>query len=43
MKVSLSPDVILYGWLGLKHRLTNLLQVIKVHPAEPNAFFIRWL
>ena len=25
MKVSLSPDVILCGWLGLKHQLTNLL------------------
>ena len=23
MKVSLSPDVTLYGWLGLKHQLTN--------------------
>ena len=23
MKVSFSPDVILYGWLGLKHQLTN--------------------
>ena len=23
MKFSLSPDVILCGWLGLKHRLTN--------------------
>ena len=23
MKVSLSPDVILCGWLGLKHQLTN--------------------
>ena len=25
MKVSLSPDVILCGWLGLKHELTDLL------------------
>ena len=25
MKVSLSPDVILCGWLGLKHQLTNQL------------------
>ena len=24
MKVSLSPDIILCGWLGLKHQLTNL-------------------
>ena len=23
MKVSLSPDILLRGWLGLKHRLTN--------------------
>ena len=23
MKVSLSPDIILCGWLGLKHQLTN--------------------
>ena len=23
MKVSLSPDIILCGWLGLKHKLTN--------------------
>ena len=29
MKVSLSPDIILYGWLGLKHQLTNLLTVWK--------------
>ena len=25
MKVSLSPDVILCGWLGLKHQLTDVL------------------
>ena len=25
MKVSLSPDIILCGWLGLKHQLTNYL------------------
>ena len=23
MKVSFSPDIILFGWLGLKHQLTN--------------------
>ena len=27
MKVSLSPDIILCGWLGLKHKLTNKLQL----------------
>ena len=26
MKFVLSPDVILCGWLGLKHRLTNELK-----------------
>ena len=26
MKVSLGPDVILCGWLGLKHQLTKLDQ-----------------
>ena len=25
MKVSFSPDIIFFGWLGLKHQLTNLL------------------
>ena len=23
VKVSFSPDIILYGWLGLKHQITN--------------------
>ena len=28
MNVSFSPDIILYGWLGLKHQLTNAYVVI---------------
>ena len=30
MKVSLSPDIILCGWLGSKHRLTNWLYTFTV-------------
>ena len=30
MKVSLSPNVILCGWLGLKHQLTNLLSTKQI-------------
>ena len=29
-KVSLSTDIILYGWLGFKHQLTNYL-TLKIH------------
>ena len=30
MKVSLSPDVILCGWQGLKHQLANRLALVYI-------------
>ena len=32
IKVSISPDIILCGWLGLKHHLTNHTSIMSNHP-----------
>ena len=37
LKVSLSSDIILCGWLGLKYQLSNWLTfLMHVHPVEPS-------
>ena len=45
MKVSFSPDIILCGWLGLKHQLTNYLIMyclneLNYHFAKPLTNFL---
>ena len=36
MKVSFSPDIILCGWVGLKHQLTNYLTSVNENSPKGN-------
>ena len=43
MKASLSPDIILCGWLGLKHQLTNYLSLTHTQELQFTCTFSEFL